>query len=280
MTTLDARATPSTMSRPSRMQAHAALSVGLRPGAGGQLGSCVTALRSEAPMMLRPTIGTGREPLVEQLEDVVRVSVAASSAGPVGGDQLRLDVRVEAGSTLVLTQISATLLLPGRDGAQSSTEVHVRVEDGGTLVWLPEPVIAARGCHHLNTVRVALATTARLVMREELILGRHGEQPGLLEQRTRVERADRALYVQDLVVGNTTSTSPVVAGSHRAMGSLLIIDPAWDPQAPASSALPGHAALMPLPGPGVLLTAVGVDNLEVRRQLSAGLHALGPPWSP
>ncbi len=60
----------------------------------------------------------------------------------------------------------------------------------GAARVLPEPVIAARGCGHLGDVRVELGPGARLVLREELLPGRHGEQPAAVVQQLRVPFPD------------------------------------------------------------------------------------------
>lgn len=183
------------------------------------------------------------------------------------------------GSALVLTDISPTVLLPGPQGRESRTTTRVRVHDGATLVWLPEPLIAAANCRHLNDIRITLADTARLLMREELILGRHGEQPGAIRQRLDVRRAGSPLYRQDLCVGGHAWgwDSAAVTAGHRAVGSVLVVDPrrAW----PAHSSLPTDtAAVLPLAGPAVVITALADDNLDLRTALTAGLAQLGAPW--
>ena len=46
-----------------------------------------------------------------------------------------------------------------------------------------------------------LADDARLLIREEILLGRHGETSGRVRQRVSVRYAGRPLYRQDLEVG-------------------------------------------------------------------------------
>jgi urease accessory protein len=210
--------------------------------------------------------------------DVARVCLSAGAAGPVGGDDLRLDVHVGSGSTLVLGQISATLLLPGADGAQSRITVRATVEARATLVWWPQPVIAAHRCNHLTDVRIDLGHDARLVMREEVLLGRHCEPSGVLRQRLRVHRGGKPVHVQDLELGSGTGRSPAVLGEHRALGNILVIAP--EPLPEATLLLDRQSLVMPLARGGVLISAVGQDNLEVRRHLQAGLQMLGPQWNP
>lgn len=257
-----------------RARAHLATEHEERPGGRGR--SRVTTLRSESPLMLRLTHPKGREPWTSGAPDVARVCLAAGAAGPIGGD--RFDLRVDVGprSTLVLREVSSTLLLPGPDGAQSCTRVTVHVGAAATLVWLPEPVIAARGCHHVNDVRVDLEPGARMVLREELLLGRHGESPGTAHQQLRVRLDGRPLLHQQLSVGPDAPAwgSPAVTAGRRALGTLLVVDPGWAEELPPATPLDGDAAVLPLSGPAVLVSAVATDNLALRRSMDDGLARL------
>ncbi|HET8599112.1 MAG TPA: urease accessory protein UreD [Segeticoccus sp.] len=265
----------------ARMRARAQVATTVGLDRDGSRRSRVAALRSEGPLVLRPTIGTGSEPWVRGRAGAARVSLAAGAAGPIGGDRLELTVHVGRGSTLVLSEISHTLCLPGRDGAGSRTTISITVEDAATLIWQPEPIIAARRCDHLTDIEVALDLGARFLVREELLLGRHREPGGRLRQRMRVERAGRPLYHQDLQLGAQESRSPAVTGRFRAVGSMLVVDPDWTSETvPAACDLGETAALMPLSGEAVAVSALADDSLTLRRALGAGLAALGPAWQP
>ncbi|MGN6753656.1 MAG: urease accessory protein UreD [Intrasporangium sp.] len=261
-----------------RMSAHAVVATELSARRNGAACTRVSTLRSEAPLVLRPTVRREPEPWAANRSGAARVCLSAGAAGPVGGDELTLDVQVGAGSTLVLGEISATLLLPGADGAASRTTVRVTVEAGGTLLWWPQPVIAAHACNHLTEVRIELATDARLVMREEILLGRHNEAPGLLRQRLSVRRDGLPVHLQDLELGSATGRSPAVLGDHRALGNILVVAP--DPLPDTTILLDHQSLVMPLAAGSVLISALGQDNLEVRRRLSAGLKTLGPQFIP
>lgn len=280
---MTAAATLGTSSTPqagsARMLAHARVATELRAGPGVPR-THVTTLRSDPPLALRQTIATRPEPGVSTTPGIARVSLTAAAAGPIGGDQYRLDVDVGAGSTLVLNEVSATLLLPSHDGAVSRSVIRIHVETAGTLIWLPGAVIAARRCDHLNEVQVELEEGARLLMREEFLLGRHHEPCGRLRQQVRIRQAGRSLYRQDLDLGGPASGTPGVAAGYRAVGSLLVVDPAWHDAPPQVQELPGQAAMMPLAGAAVLISALADDSLALHHQLELGLAALGPPWQP
>lgn len=263
-----------------RMTARAVVHTELRQDAAAWHSTRLAALRSQAPLKLFQTLPKEPEPWAGRAGRAARVAVAAGAAGPVGGDRLRLEAEVGPGSMLVLTEVSATLLLPGHDGARSCTEFRIRVGDGATLVWLPEPVVAAAGCAHTNDVRVELGRGSRLLMREETLLGRHGERPGRARQAVRVRQAGRAVYEQELELGTATGDAPAVAGAHRAVGTVLVVDPELGRTPRRSMVLGGDASLVPLADDAALVSVLCGDNLTLRRRLGAGLAALGPPWDP
>jgi len=258
------------------MQACARLEAALAPGADA---TRITRLRSEPPLTLRPTkLGRDEPRGLWNLGDgrAARVSIAAAAAGPVGGDRLRLEVGVGRGATLVLRAVGASLALPGPHGAGSGAETRVDVAAGATFVWLPQPVIAAARCRHRAVTTIALAEGARLLAREELVLGRRGETCGSIRQRLRVTVGGRPLYDQELCVGADADgwDGPAVTGGRRALGTLLVVDPTLEPGVASTVSLDLDGAILPLEGAGALVTALAPDSLTLRRQLDRGFRSI------
>ncbi|GAA0797891.1 urease accessory protein UreD [Spirilliplanes yamanashiensis] len=243
------------------MRAHARLSA----EADGRGGTRLSRLRAESPLLLRQTGATG---------GTVTVHLVGGAAGPLGGDDLRLDVAVGPGAALCLRTVAASIALPGRRGERSQYTVSVTVAAGGVLHWLPEPTVAAAACHHAALATVDLEQGASLVWRDELICGRHGEQPGDLTVSTRVRYAGRALLHQTLEIGPGADgwSGPGVLGGARATGSLLRVAPHEPPVAPRL--LGPTAVWMPLAGPAALITATADTSQRLRDYLDAALPAL------
>jgi len=227
----------------------------------------LVTLRSETPLLVRrtsPSLADGE----------VEVHLVGGAAGPLGGDRLRIEVTVGPGARLCVRSVAASLALPGPDGGTSTLDVHATVAAGGSLRWLPEPLIAARGCDHVTTSLVDLAGDAALTWREEVVCGRHGEDPGDALLASTVRVAGRTLLRQDLAVGPRASgwAGAAVLGGGRATGTLLIVDPVWTEKPPGAAVLGPGAARMPLAGgPAVLASAVGGDLREVRAALERTL---------
>ncbi|MFI8369514.1 urease accessory protein UreD [Streptomyces sp. NPDC085466] len=208
-----------------------------------------------------------------------RVTVVGAMSAPLGGDRLAIEAEVRDGARLRVDSAAATLALPGRTGDPAAYELRLRAGAGAVLHWLPEQLVSAHGSDLRVRTRVDLAASARLVLREEQILGRHGEPPGTLLSRLTVHRAGRPLLDQELAYGPGAPggwDGGAVLSGHRATGQLLVVDPAYEEAPPAARPLGGLAALTPLAGPAVLVTAVAPDALALRRTLDAALdEALG-----
>ncbi|MEU9857146.1 urease accessory protein UreD [Streptomyces sp. NPDC047974] len=208
-----------------------------------------------------------------------RVTVVGAMSAPLGGDRLALETEVRDGARLRVDSAAATLALPGRDPAPAEYGIRLRVGADATLRWLPEQLVSAHGSHLRVRTTVELAPTARLVLREEQVLGRHGEPPGTLLSRLTVRRAGRPLLDQELAYGPGApggwDGGAVLAG-HRATGQLLVVEPDYGKEPPAARPLGAHAVLTPLAGPAALVTAVAPDALALRRILDAALAELAP----
>lgn len=233
----------------------------------GRGGTRLAVLHGESPLLLRRTGGRGGPG--------VTVHLVGGAAGPLRGDELRLALTVGPGAELTVRSVAAQLALPGRAGLPSSRyDIQATVAAGGTLRWLPEPLIAAAGCDHRTTTHVEVAEGGSLLWRDDLVCGRHREESGDVRTETTVRYAGRTLYRHDLTVGPRASgwSGAAVLGAGRAVGTLVTAGPAVDllPAAawlPAADPVLGDAAMMPLAGPGVLATAVGVDIRQVRAAL-------------
>lgn len=243
--------------------------------ADGRGGTRLTELSGQAPLLVRRTGTRGPTAVVH---------LVGGAAGPIGGDEVSCTVAVGAGAGLRVRSSAAAVALPGSLGGESRMDVAVRIAEGGSLDWRPEPLIAAHGARHRALARIDLAPSARLLWREEIILGRWGEAPGSVATRLRVLRSGHPLLDHDLALGpdHPGSSGPAVTDGHRAVGGVLIVDPAWEgveDRAPGAGQVcadfgSGSAAVLPLTGPAVLVAAVAEDGLALGRLLDRVQAAL------
>ncbi|MET8130484.1 urease accessory protein UreD [Streptomyces sp. NPDC005251] len=234
----------------------------------GRGGTSLPMLDGEGPLALRRIRSSGSE---------ARVMLVGAMSGPLGGDHLAVEARVGPGARLRVGSAAATIALPGQAKGEARYDVRLDVADGGELSWLPEQLISAGGSELSVSSRVELRGDARLVFREEQVLGRVGEQPGRLTSRLTVRRDGRALLDQELACGPGAPggwDGPAVLAGHRALGQLVVVRPEFEKEMPAARLLGEYAALTPLVGPAVLVTALAPDALVLRRVLDGALRDL------
>ncbi|MEW2621062.1 urease accessory protein UreD [Streptomyces sp. NPDC048106] len=237
--------------------------------ADGRGGTALPVLDGSGPLAPRRTRGSGAE---------ARVMVVGAMSGPLGGDRFTLSARVEEGARLRLGSAAATLALPGQAPGEARYDVRLDVADGAELHWLPEPLISAAGSDLRVTTRAELAAGARLTLREEQVLGRAGERPGLLTSRLTLRVAGHTVLDQELSCGPGAPAGwdgPAALAGHRAVGQLLVVRPEFAEDPPPARMLGECAAVLPLPGPAALVTALAPDALRLRRVLDEGWALLG-----
>ncbi|MFG1999688.1 urease accessory protein UreD [Spirillospora sp. NPDC048911] len=218
----------------------------------------LTRLRSDGPLALRETAEA--------------LYLVGAAAGPLGGDDFALALEIGPGARLAVRSVATTLALPGK--GESRMAVRARVSAGGHLDFAPEPTVAAAGCHHRSAAAIELAEGATLRWYEELILGRHLELPGKHTSRFDVTLGGVPILRHELRLDDpAVFGSRAVIGDAKAVGSVLLVAPGLsrEPYAAASDGL----AVLPLAGPGVLITAVAGNSATLRHRLAQGEELAG-----
>jgi urease accessory protein len=196
--------------------------------------------------------------------------LVGAGAHPVGGDETAVRLSLGDGATARVASVGATLARRGLPGEPSRQRVELLLGDGAALDWAPQPGIAATGCDHHTVTVVEMAPTARLSLAEEVVLGRHGEDPpGSWTMRTEVVLGDRPLLVSELGLGPASRSwrSATCFAGACALVSLVLVDPAAPAHAfmSATADRPGAAGVaLPLAGPGIELLAWGADLAAAR----------------
>jgi urease accessory protein len=159
------------------------------PGPGR---SVVTQAFATSPLRLLTPANHGR---------AAWIFTSTYGGGLVDGDRISLHATVEQEAfAFVSTQASTKVY---RSARGSDVELHARVESGGALVLLPDPVVCFAASRYRQTQRVDLADGAALVLVDWISSGRRaaGERWAFQEyaSRTRV-RYDRRLVLHDATV--------------------------------------------------------------------------------
>jgi urease accessory protein len=239
---------------------NARASVVAEAGPGGN--TRLSSLRSEAPLALRPTSAG--------------LYLVGTAAGPVGGDRLELDIDVGACARLTIRSAAASLVFPGR--GPSLVDVRVRIGAGASLEWLVEPLVAIRDCRHVMQTRVIVETGGRLLWREELVVGRHGEKGGSVTSRMAVDVGGKPVLRQELALDGEPKgwESCAVGAGARSAGSVVIVEPTWAAAPPPPAVIGRSCVVMPLVGPAAQITALARDAPALRHLLHQALVDLEP----
>jgi len=208
--------------------------------------------------------------------------------GMVGGDELEIDVTLDADSHALVTTPGATRWYRS-SGAPARQQALLRLAAGARLEWLPLENIAYRGCRAHNGLRLQLAPGAEAMGWDLLALGlptagapfdsgrfsQHLEMPGHWLERAIIDAEDRVLL-----------DSPLGLAGHRVVATMWCV--CGEPLRPArrQALLDGARealAASPLqrtagvtaPQPAVLVLRLLADSVEPALQC---LQAVRAAW--
>ncbi|WP_420451391.1 urease accessory protein UreD [Ilumatobacter sp.] len=249
------------------MRARGALRVGHDARTGG---SVLRSSTSAPPFAIRACAG--------------RILISASAAAPVGGDELALDVDVDARAEASVGTVASTIVLPGPTARPSTMDVRCRVGPGGHLDWIGEPTVSVAGSDHTVTTSVDLDASASCRLVEEVSLGRSGEPSGRLRLVVRVVRGGAPVVHHDETLGPHVAGagSAISVGAARHLLCAVVVG--TDAGGPRS--IVGHgsrAARLPVTADAFVVLALGAERPSVRalvRDIAPELSAPAPTTSP
>ncbi len=253
-------------------------------------------LRSDAPILLRPV----NEALY----------IVGGAASPLGGDDLRLEIELQSGVSLVVRSTAASLARRGIHELSSMMSISAHLAEKASLWWLVEPAVACFGCDHYVDVTVDMAENSNLYWRDELVLGRQGEESGKWSSRLSADIAGQPLVRSEFSTRWPGWNGPAVAGSNEVIGSILIAGECIAGECIAGAGIAGadtfccqntvslddytvssgghtrevhskrpeevesvgRGTCMPLNGPGVMVSAVARDLVTLRQVAGALLQ--------
>jgi urease accessory protein len=216
----------------------------------------VVDMRSEPPIAIRRS------------DD--RVLMVGSAAGPVGGDDIDIEVVVGSGARGAVGSVAAASVWPGPNGERSTTHVDIGVGSAGRVCWWPEPTVSIAASDHRSSLHVDLAVDAWCTIVEEVSLGRSGQPSGALELELRVERCGRPLvhHTERFGPHEPGVGSAVGVGRARHVISGVVVGPATgDPATIVEPA--GQAAWLPVAADAGVILVVAADRPAALRLMAA-----------
>lgn len=255
------------------MQGRAAVGLAAAPGGGTRLTRLYQ--QGSAKAML-PRVPGG-------LPEVVFLNTAG---GLTGGDDLGYALDLGEGARAVATTQAAERAYRSLGGPPARVGVTLTAGPGAVLHWLPqETILYDRSALHRRT-RVELASDARLVLAETLVLGRTAMGERLasvdLSDWREVRRDGRPVLVEPLRLTDAVLAergSPAVLGQAVALATLALVDPLAEDRLAAVReclhSLPEGVEAAASAWQGRLLVrALGRDAFALRRVVAACLPVL------
>lgn len=206
-----------------------------------------------------------QRPFYPEGGEVCHVYVLHPPGGVVGGDELAIEIAIEAGTHAVLTTPAAGKFY--RSGGLTAQQTQrLRVASGATLEWLPQEGIVFDGARAEVATQVELAAGARFIGWEIVCLGRPAAaerfRRGALRQRFELWREGLPLYIERARYedGAAALDAPWGLAGAAVSGTLLCVH---DDAALAEQL---RAAVVPDAG---LFAATQLDGVLVCRYLGA-----------
>jgi urease accessory protein len=155
------------------------------------------------------------------------VYVGSYGGGLLGGDDLRLTVRVGPEASVFLSSQASTKVY--RSGACASLQLAAEVAAGGQLIVWPDPVIPFAASTYRQEQRVDLAAGAGLILVDTLSSGRQasGERWQFAEyaSRLKVGYHGQPIVLDALRLSPAEGDLPRRLGRFDALGTVVIAGP-------------------------------------------------------
>lgn len=208
--------------------------------------------------------------------------------GIVGGDELEIEARLEAGAHALITTPGATRFYRS-SGAAAHQRAVLQVAAGARLEWLPLETIAYSGCEAENRVQLELAAGAEAIGWDTLALGlpaageafaagrftQHLELPGRWLERGSIAAADSRLLDSPLGLAGRRVLATLWFASGSALDAArgeALLESARE--AAAAAPLAARCGVSS-PQPGVIVLRVLADRVEPAMAL---LQAVRSAW--
>jgi urease accessory protein len=200
----------------------------------------------------RLVAGLLRPLLLSAGPETARVALVPTGALLLGGDVVTVDLAVGPHARVEVVETAGTVAYPGSPAAW---HVRARLDVGAVVVWEGLPFVVCEGAEVRRSTVIEMASGARAVVRETLVLGRAGEHGGTLRQATRVSLAGAELLVEDLDLHAARRRAPGVLGEDRVLDTVSAFG--FRPPDHPGTEVRGR---LDLAGPGALQRYIGAES--------------------
>ena len=207
------------------------------------------------------------------------------TGGIVQGDLLDADIRVESGAHAVVTAPSATRIY-GMDQGGAVSRTRLRVDRGGILEYLPEPLIPYARARFVESLELDLEPGGRALAWEILAPGRAARGESLqydrLEFRFRVRVGARMIVRErSVIVPAEGLEGPAVLSRFTHYGILVAVggDPAPIERSVREEIGTAFAGATRVRGNAVVLKVLAEDLGSIGKLFGRVREAVIPKWS-
>jgi urease accessory protein len=194
----------------------------------GRVSRAVAATGGETRRTHVDEAGSLRVRFLRRTSDELEAVLVNTAGGIAGGDRFDLDMAVGAGARLAVSTAAAEKVYRSL-GPEATINVKLKVEAGGSLLWLPQETILFDQARLRRSIEVDVAGDAKLVLAEALVFGRSamGEtlKQGSLMDRWRIRRDGKLAFAETLCLDGAIASKlgeKAVAGGGVAVATLLI----------------------------------------------------------
>ena len=200
-----------------------------------------------------------------------------TSGGLAGGDRVDLDIGTEPGAHLTVTTQAAERVYRTL-GPAADVGVKLTVAPGAALHWLPQEMILFDGASLHRHIDVDLASDARFLAVETVVLGRMamGEavSHATLRDRWRVRRDGRLVFAEDLAFDGAPPTTAAALGGARAFATIVAVDHDLESLLDSARAVLGEAGGASAWNGKLVARLAAKDSFELRNVLIPALSML------
>lgn len=217
-----------------------------------------------------------QRPFYPEGQRVCHTVVLHTAGGIVGGDRLSQTIHLQEDAQALITTAAASKIYRS-NGQRARQKIHIHVEAGACLEWLPQETIVFNGAVYQQQMKVELAPGASWLAWEITRFGRTARKERFLQgdwrSHTEIWQQGRPLWIdrQWLPGGETVLDSPHGLAGQPIVGTLIwigqpvsseIVDNArslW-----TASQRQGEAGVTQTQAQGLLCRYRGSSTTEVR----------------
>ncbi len=212
--------------------------------------------------------------LFSRARDRVDTILLNTSGGLTGGDRIDLTAEALRGARLSLTTQAAERAYRADDG-HARVATQLKAADEAMMWWLPQELILFDGARLMRQLTCDLAPSARALLVEPIVFGRHamGERLTYVDFRDEITitRNGRPLFRDALHLQGDVDRHlgrQITGAGSGAMATVILVAP--DAQAmlePARAMLPRTAGASLVADDILVIRALARDSLALRRFL-------------